>query len=312
MNIQFFDPISRGWKRMTIALFKPFDIGKWFVVGFTAFLAELLDGNGGGNGFSNIGKKGNFHEFVDFPYRAKAWILDHPDLFTLIIIGVVFLFALIIVLTWLSSRGKFMFLDNVVHNRAKVTKPWYDYRIQGNSLFVWRFVFGLICFAAIILFVAVFFISAYNHYEGDFKPAANVASIVGFAFLFVFTIIVIAYISLFLDHFVVPIMYKHNLTAVQAWNKFLSLFSKHWIYFLLYGLLILFLYIFVVIFVIFAGLFTCCIGFLLLIIPYINAVVLLPISYWFRAFSVEFLEQFGPDFEVFPRPNETAVAEPIN
>jgi len=311
MNIQFFDPLSRGWKRMTTALFKPFDIGKWFVVGFTAFLAGLLDGDGGGNGVTNIGKKGSFDDLVDFPYKAREWILDNPELFTLIFIGVIFLFALIVVLTWLSSRGKFMFLDNVVQNRAKVTKPWYDYRMQGNSLFVWRLVFGLICLAVIVMFIAVFFLNAYNYYEGDFEAAAHVLSVIGFVFLFIFLIIVILYISLFLDHFVVPIMYKHNLTAIQAWNRFLALFSKHWIYFLLYGLLVFSLYIFIIILVIFAGLFTCCIGFLLLIIPYINAVVLLPISYWFRAFSVEFLEQFGSDFEVFPKSDETVIGQPV-
>jgi len=40
---------------------------------------------------------------------------------------------------------------------------------------------------------------------------------------------------------------------------------------------------------------------LLLITPYIGSVVLLPVSYTFRAFSVEFLEQFGDDFTIFPK-----------
>ena len=43
---------------------------------------------------------------------------------------------------------------------------------------------------------------------------------------------------------------------------------------------------------------TCCIGLLLLIIPYIGAVVLLPVSYTFRALSIEFLAQFGDEFDV--------------
>jgi hypothetical protein len=49
-------------------------------------------------------------------------------------------------------------------------------------------------------------------------------------------------------------------------------------------------------------LFTCCIGFLLLIIPYIGSVVLLPVFYTFRAFSIEFLEQYGEEFVLFPKP----------
>jgi hypothetical protein len=47
------------------------------------------------------------------------------------------------------------------------------------------------------------------------------------------------------------------------------------------------------------GLFTCCAGFLLLAIPYVNAVILLPVSYTFRAFSLEFLAQFGSGFNCF-------------
>ena len=46
----------------------------------------------------------------------------------------------------------------------------------------------------------------------------------------------------------------------------------------------------------------------ILIIPYISTVVTLPIWYWFRAFSVEFLAQFGDEYDLFP-PAETAPAE---
>jgi hypothetical protein len=71
---------------------------------------------------------------------------------------------------------------------------------------------------------------------------------------------------------------------------------------------ILFLNILIVIGIVLVGLLTCCVGFVLLIIPYINAVVLLPISYTLRAFSVEFLQQFGPAYHFFPRTE----AGPIN
>ena len=44
MNIEYFLPISKAWTRMNHALFKPFDLAKWFVLGFSAFLADLADG----------------------------------------------------------------------------------------------------------------------------------------------------------------------------------------------------------------------------------------------------------------------------
>ena len=123
----------------------------------------------------------------------------------------------------------------------------------------------------------------------------------GLIIQFMVLVILMAYISLFLNDFVVPIMYKYKITTSKAWFKFLPVLSRHLGQFILYGLFIFVLMILVVVCVILFGLFTCCIGFLLLIIPYIGSVVLLPVSYTFRAFSVEFLEQFGEDFTFFPQ-----------
>ena len=80
----------------------------------------------------------------------------------------------------------------------------------------------------------------------------------------------------------------------------MRLLSGNLMYFFLYGLIILALYILLFICIVIAGLFTCCIGFIILSIPYIGTVILLPVSYTFRAMSVEFLEQFGPEFKIFP------------
>ena len=63
MNITYIEPLSRAWNRMTTALFKPFDITKWLVVEFTAFLAGLMDWPEGGN--DNKGRRYlDFDEFI--------------------------------------------------------------------------------------------------------------------------------------------------------------------------------------------------------------------------------------------------------
>ena len=310
MNINYFDPLSRAWNRMTTALFKPFDLGKWFVVGFTAFLAGLLEGPGGGGSGSSRGRFHRHHDFGDalaFPGIAWEWLMDHPGWFVLIIFGIFFLIVLIIVLTWLSSRGKFMFLDNVVHNRAKVTQPWHEFKREGNSLFLWRFVFGVVILAAVALFMIQVFYIASDIYRDGFS-SRFVMPIVGMGFLVLLVMLIFAYTAAFLNNFVIPIMYKNRITTTQAWRQYLSLFSKHWIYFLFYGLLLFVLYIFMVAVVIAAGLMTCCIGFIFLIIPYIGSVITLPISYVFMALGPEFLAQFGPEFDIFPRAEETTVA----
>jgi len=309
MNISYSEPFSRGWNRMKKALFQPFDIGKWFTVGFTAFLATLLDGPGSGGGSGNY-KDQSYHdrfdwdEFARFPDTAWHWLMEHTLWFSLIIVGVFFLFAIIIVFTWLSSRGKFMFLHNVVHNKAEVVKPWNEYSKEGNSLFVWRFIYGFICFILImfsLLLAAGVLVKIFTTYT---PIPTKVFSIMGIILQFLILVIILSYISLFLNDFVVPIMFKNRISATRAWGKFLSLFTSHIVHFILYGLFIFVLTIVVVICVIMFGLFTCCLGFVLLIIPYIGSVVLLPVTYTFRGFSVEFLEQFGDDYQIFPKEEE--------
>lgn len=65
-NIAFFAPLGGAWNRMKIALFQPFDLHKWFVVGFTAFLAGLADGNRGSSS-SRWGMIGASVSFSIFP-----------------------------------------------------------------------------------------------------------------------------------------------------------------------------------------------------------------------------------------------------
>jgi len=75
---------------------------------------------------------------------------------------------------------------------------------------------------------------------------------------------------------------------------------------LIYGAVKLILIIISGIFIILAGLLTCCIGYLLFLIPYIGSVALLPVSVTLRTFSLEFLGQFGDDFKLFPEEAEHA------
>ena len=82
--------------------------------------------------------------------------------------------------------------------------------------------------------------------------------------------------------------------------------------FVLYGLFLFALYIALGITIVLAGILTCCIGFLILVIPYLNSVILLPVSYTLRAYSVDFLEQFGSEFEIYPKEHEDKSVKDIS
>jgi hypothetical protein len=120
-------------------------------------------------------------------------------------------------------------------------------------------------------------------------------------FLLLLIILVLSYIGLLLNEFIVAIMYKQRISATQAWSRFLNIHWSYLLQFFGFALLWLVFSVAAIILIVMAGLLTCCLGFLLLIIPYINAVALLPVSYTFRSFSLEFIAQFGNEYNVFTK-----------
>jgi len=222
------------------------------------------------------------------------------------VVGIV----VVVVLTWASSRGVFMFLDSVVHDRVEIARPWREYREEGNSLFVWRILFGLACIALFSGLVAWFFIQGATLYDAGDSRTFPIALIVGLGLLALVILLACGYITLLLKDFVAALMYKNRISAGAAWKIFMGLFGKYAFHFLGYGILLFLLMLMFVFIVIVAGLVTCCIGWLLLVIPYIGTVVTLPFWYTLRAFSLEFLAQFGPEFNVFPVPAAPVTAAP--
>ncbi|WP_297089542.1 hypothetical protein [uncultured Draconibacterium sp.] len=299
MQINYSQPLSAGFRRMKNALFQPFDINKWFKVGFTAWLAGLTDcgGNGSGNGGNS---NTNWDEFFNFPQSAWDWLMNNPLWANLILVGLIFLVIVISVCIWVSSRGKFMFLHNVVHNKAEISKPWHEFRKQGNSLFIFEFLFGWFAFAVFVLFISYCFVTGKTLYETDASKEAIFLGIAQMVLLFLGYLVVFGYITMFLKDFVVPLMYKNRVGVAKGWSMFLVLFAKKALPFIFYGLFIFILGIAVAIAIIFFAVITCCIGLLVIAIPYIGSVLLLPVSYTFRAFSLEFLSQFGEEYNLFP------------
>ena len=106
---------------------------------------------------------------------------------------------------------------------------------------------------------------------------------------------VAAFVALMLEAFVIPIMYKFDLKATEAWSYLLPwLKARPW-QFVLYAIFVFALvFAFVCLFAL-ACVLTCCI----VALPYVGTVILLPFYVTYRIFSLEFLAQFDPNFDVF-------------
>lgn len=303
MRISIFEPFSKAFSRMTDDLFRNFDLKKWFVVGFTAFLANLLDYDGGNYtsgdyDFSDI-DRWHWQDFWNYPADAWYWLLDHIFWFILGSFILMVIFTIIVVLLWLSSRGKFMFLHNVVQNKTEVTKPWRDYAQQGNSLFVFRLIFAFLCFMIFAVVIVVEFLVLFGVYQSYSAEGLFWLLLILFILSLIALGFFIAFLDMLINDFMVPVMLKLEVGAVAAMKEVIGLIKTKLGSFILYALFKLVLSIAVVVSIIFFGFFTCCVGFLLVIIPYISDVFLLPVSYTFRAYSIEFLEQFGDKYKLF-------------
>src|ERR1035441_10297569 len=81
-EISVVDPISPALERVKCVLFRPFDLGKWFVIGFCAWLAYLGEtGGGSGGGNYNFGNHAG-HSGADFRHaldRARDYLLNNLD-----------------------------------------------------------------------------------------------------------------------------------------------------------------------------------------------------------------------------------------
>ncbi len=303
MNVQYVAPLRRAWARMKAILFNKFDLGKWLVIGFSAWLAGLAGGGVGGGFRFNPSRDHMSSPHVRQALRS-AWehLRAHPNWLALIIVGATVLAVIFLLLLWISSRGKFIFLDNVVNDRARIVEPWHRFAQRGDSLFFWRLGFLLACLFALAVMGTLAVVSAGGFSRFGFG-SVRAATITVLAALAVFVWgIACAYVSLFLDGFVVPVMYKDGIGAVEAWRRLLPWIERHLGSFLLYGLFLLGLAVVLGVGVVVAGLLTCCAGLLLVALPYVGTVILLPFLVTYRAFSLEFLAQLDAGFAIVPEP----------
>ena len=291
------EAIPAAFRRMARTLFQPFDIGKWFVLGFCAWLAQLGEGGGpnfnfntGGGGGPGGGGGGGLGD-------AGEWIEEHVAILVLVAIGVFLaIVAIGALVTWLSSRGKFMFLDGVARNRGAVVEPWRRFRVPANSLFWFRFLFGLAILVALAILGGLCLGVAWiDIAREEFGGAAVVAIAIGALGLFAI-ILVASVINVVLGDFVVPVMYLRGRRVLEAWGVFWrDLATGHIGPLLLFYLMKWLLGMAVGIVAMLACCLTCCIAAL----PYIGTVVLLPVFVFLRCYSLCFLEQYGPQWRVF-------------
>ncbi len=319
-DISVLEPIGAAFEKTQQILFQPFDIGKWFVLGFAAWLATLWErgGGGGGGGFNyNVN-----HQSGDIPPevgqqidQVKDAVVQYlPVIISFSIVILVIVLAVSVVMLWLKSRFQFVFLRNVAHNNTEITRPWRQYARQGNSLFWFKLALGLIgAIITIALIIPVVFI-VIGLADSEFAVLAAIFPLIlaGLALFCLF--LVFAAIGVLTKDFVVPIMYLQDCTIGEGWKRFWRLARRHKGVFLLFLLAVFVLNIAIAAILGFgmgiACCCFCCISWIFLIPVaggYFFTVLTLPLWVWRRSFSALFLAQFGPEYDVFAEAGQIVV-----
>ena len=220
-KIEIFKPFGEAFELTNKILFQPFDLKKWLVIGFAAFLSGHL----AGIGFNFPSPFGNFQS-----HRATQDLIpDHleqwkPWLVAAVVVLAVLFFAFVIALTWLKARGHFIFTDCIVRNQAAIAAPWREYRKEGNSyfLFLLAVMFVILLLAGLIL-ASAFGLGWLKHGAGHTGSIASIGLIV---FLFVFWVSIVIFVSI-ATYFMVPVMYRKRCRAVEAFRDVTFLMFHH-------------------------------------------------------------------------------------
>src|SRR5438552_17342322 len=116
-KIEIFKPFGEAFELTKKILLQPFDVKKWFVIGFTAWLAHL---GGGGGGFNY---QYNRREDVQRLLEAISQI-PHPILVTGVCVLILFVLVLIVPFAWLRGCGHCMLIECFVRHHAAPAGSW--------------------------------------------------------------------------------------------------------------------------------------------------------------------------------------------
>jgi hypothetical protein len=317
-KIEIFAPFGAAFEWMKTVLFRPFDLSKWLVIAFAAFLSGSW--GGGGVNPARLGRLGS----GDWKYSTTThgnWPLEWPEMqgwvITLIVMGALLLLVLGLAVMWVVARGRFIFTDCVVKNRAAIAEPWREYRREGNSFFLFSLA---VWFVTLLLTVILIFILLALLWSFSDKATAADFGVIIASIVFGLLWLVFAVFSTLVTQFMVPVMYRRRCSAMHAFLDVTKLIFRYPGEFILLVLFWIVLAIAVAVVGTLIACMTCCIGAL----PYISTVLLLPAIVWVYAFKLLFLRQFGDQYDVWatvgfpeppvspPPPPASAPTEPVS
>lgn len=297
--------VGHAWDRMVSVLFRPFDLARWFSIGFCAWIATLA------NGGIDIPSKGldlksfqanptldNLREALLQSYRGSLNELSQTGISLVAVLALfgalMFLWGLIA--CWLRSRGAFMLIHRWHHPNATVKESWAVGSGLGQSLFAFRVAFGMLMFVftALVCAGAAFTVVLPLIHGSRFTENLQLISL-GWLTAILTLLAVWTTVAMLLNQFVVPIMYWRRVRVLTAWRPVLALCNERPAAIVIFLSLYPLLSAGAALAALLLGCGTCGIGCCLMILPYLGAVLLLPRDFFLRGIGIHILRQWRPD-----------------
>jgi hypothetical protein len=331
-------------------LFRPFRFGQWSRLALVGFLAAELHTSGCNFNSFNFPapqpRRGQEFVSTPFPHIDPAHL---AQLAGLIVAVVALAIVLFFVFLYLNSVFRFILFDSVIKKHCSISAGWSRWHRAGRRYFVWQLVF--LISELVVLGVLIGVPLACAGLLGWFRNmeqhiARTVLGVILLIGLFLIFLLLVAAVHLLAKDFLVPIMALDDVDFADGWSRLLALIrpepGRYAIYLLLkivlalaaavlFGILALIPILALVLpaaLAVFAGykaglgwnvatvsLAIICGTMLLSLLLYLVALVSVPATIFFPAFSIYFFASRYPKLDALlnpapPIPESPPVPEP--
>ena len=242
MPISAVDCVQPAIQHTRDQLFRPFRFGQWSRLALVGFLAAELHTSGCNfNSFSipvpQQPRRGQDFLAAPFPHIDPSHIAQFAGLIGVVVVLAVILFFLFL---YINSVFRFILFDSVVKKRCSIGEGWALWHRAGRRYFLWQIVLLIaeVLFMAFLIGVPL----AVAAMLGWFKDVQQHIgrTVLGVIFLIglalVFALLAVA-VQLLAKDFLVPIMALEGVDFADGWSRLLALIrpepGKYVVYLLL-------------------------------------------------------------------------------
>lgn len=213
------DAITPAFEHTKRQLLQPFRFGQWVRLALVGLLAGELSGGGCNVRIPNFNPPRHPTGHFLVPGLAGIDPMVYGGLIAVLlisglVIGIVFMY--------ISSVMRFILFDSVLRKECRIRQGWSERQGPGWRLFLWKLLYTMVTFGALIVLVGI--PAGFAYALGWFSPPSqHVAALVlsGIALFFVLAIVMIslAVIYVLTKDFVVPQMALEGIGAFEGWGR---------------------------------------------------------------------------------------------